>query len=219
MKTVKSLYTSQDELLGAIRDLHCPEGFECDLTYGNGSFWREGEPPRYRYDIDPQSPDVTYACSTDIPHDEGTLGSVVFDPPFLTYVRAGRGGNGKMLLSRRFGGYWSYQDLTEHYCKTLDECARVMRPGGKLIFKCQDIVHNHRLHATHINVVQCAERRGFWLKDNFILAATHRLPAPNRRGKQKHSRIFHSHFLVLCRMTPKQERNAGLSVDAPLAAE
>jgi len=36
----------------------------------------------------------------------------------------------------------------------------------------------------------------FRLKDLFVLPAKHRLPSPNRVGKQKHARIFHSYFLV-----------------------
>lgn len=203
--TVRTLYEDQLDVLDAIRDLHAPDGFDCDLTYGNGAFWARQERPKYCYDIDPLAPEVGYSCSTDIPHIDASLGNMIFDPPFLTYVRSGRGGNGSMIMSKRFGGYWAYSELEEHYTKTLDECARVMRPKSVLVFKCQDIVHNHSLHATHMNVIQWAEDRGFRLKDLFILAATHRLPAPNRKGKQKHARIYHSYFVVLQRLTPAQE--------------
>ena len=109
-----------------------------------------------------------------------------------------------MLMSKRFGGYWTYEELSEHYKSTLDECARVLRPSGVLTFKCQDIVHNHKLQCTHANVIKWAESRGFRLLDLFILAAKHRLPAPNKAGKQKHARIFHSYFLVFSRLTPAQ---------------
>jgi hypothetical protein len=52
------------------------------------------------------------------------------------------------------------------------------------------------MHATHANVIEWAKDAGFRLKDLFILAAKHRMPSPNRKGKQKHARIFHSYFLV-----------------------
>lgn len=204
--TFRSVYENQLDLLDAIRDLHAPDGFDCDLTYGNGAFWARQARPAHCYDVDPMSDGVVRSCSTTIPHDDGTLGNTVFDPPFLTYVRAGRGGNGSMIMSKRFGGYWTYDELAEHYQKTLAECARAMRAGGVLVFKCQDIVHNHRLHATHVNVINWAGERGFRLKDSLILAASHRLPSPNRAGKQKHARIFHSHFLVFQRLTAAQER-------------
>jgi hypothetical protein len=125
-----------------------------------------------------------------------------------------------MVMSRRFGGYWTYDELAEHYTATISECARVIAPGGVLTIKCQDIVHNHTLHATHINVVRWAEVRGFRLLDMFILAASHRMPAPNKVGAQKHARIFHSYFLVFKRLTEKQHANQLWRInDRAMAAE
>lgn len=205
---IKSIYSDQQDILDAIVALHAPDGFECDLTYGNGSFWKR-QPP-LKYDIDPQNDDVVSKSSDNIGHEDGTLGNTVFDPPFLTYVRAGRAGNGSMLMSKRFGGYWRYDELESHYKSTLDECRRVMRPKAILAFKCQDIIHNHKIYATHINVVNWASERGFRLKDLFILQANHRLPSPNRVGKQKHARVFHSYFLVFERLTQRQEKALNL---------
>ena len=202
---VRSLYDNQLDLLDGIVRLHAPDGFDCDLTYGNGAFWKRIPAPRLKYDIDPQSNDVERASSTSIDHPEASLGNTIFDPPFLTYVRAGRGGNGSMIMSKRFGGYWRYDELEDHYKKTLAEAGRVMKDGAALVFKCQDIVHNHRLQPTHINVVAWAAE-WFRLKDMFILGASHRLPSPNRAGSQKHSRIYHSYFLVLERLPRVKKR-------------
>jgi hypothetical protein len=201
---IKSVYDNQLDLLDAIVFLHAKDGFECDLTYGNGAFWARQKRPRFCYDIDPQAKWVQSGCSTAIQHDEASLGNVMFDPPFLTYVRSGRSGNGRMIMSRRFGGYWTYDELTKHYRSTLTEAARVMRSGAVLVFKCQDIVHNHRLHPTHVNVVAWADEVGFRLRDSFVFIAGHRLPSPNRVGKQKHARIFHSFFLVFERVGRKR---------------
>ena len=46
-KTIKSCYESQDEILNAIQKLYCQDGFECDLTYGNGVFWKNITRPKY----------------------------------------------------------------------------------------------------------------------------------------------------------------------------
>lgn len=206
MNVIRSVYEEQDDILRGIIALHCPDGFDCDVTYGSGKFWKNIPAPRLKFDIDPQIPGVQKACSTLLPLNHGAVGSIVFDPPFLTYIRAGREGNGKMALARRFSGYWTYQDLEDHYRDTISEAHRVLRAGGILVVKCQDIVHNHRLHATHVNVVNMADIEGFRLRDLFVLPARHRMPSPNRRGAQKHARVFHSYFLVLEKVGRKPRR-------------
>lgn len=194
---VRSVSFDQTEILRGIMKLHCPDGFDCDMTYGSGSFWKDIPAPRFKFDIDPQVKGVHKACSTLLPLDAASLRSVVFDPPFLTYVRAGRTGNGKMIMAKQFSGYWRYDELEDHYQNTISEAHRVLVKGGVMVFKCQDIIHNHRMHCTHQMVINMAENEGFRLKDLFILMAKHRLPSPNRRGAQQHARIFHSYFLVL----------------------
>lgn len=200
---VRSVYFEQDEILRGIMKLHCPDGFDCDMTYGNGRFWKNLPQPKHKFDIDQQFEGIEQACSTMLPLAPQTLGSVVFDPPFLTYVRAGREGNGSMIMAKRFAGYWRYDELEEHYRHTIIESYRVLKPGGIMVFKCQDIIHNHKMHCTHANVIFWAETEGFRLIDLFVLPAKHRLPSPNRVGTQKHSRIFHSYFLVLERNRKK----------------
>lgn len=195
-EVVKSVSYDQIEILKGIQKLYCPQGFDCDVTYGNGKFYGDIRPPVLKFDIDPQSPDVAQACSTKLPLMDGCLSSLVFDPPFLTYVRAGREGNGQMIMAKRFAGYWKYEELEAHYKGTLLEAGRVLAKGGIVVFKCQDIIHNHRMHCTHAKVIQWAEEIGMRLADLFVLPAKHRLPAPNRNGAQKHARIFHSYFLV-----------------------
>ena len=144
--------------------------------------------------IDESLKDVTVASSDSIPLDDNSVSSFVFDPPFLTYIRAAREGNGNMVMSKRFSGYWRYDELENHYKATLDEAARVLKYKGIMVFKCQDIIH--KMHCTHANVINWSSNL-FRLKDLFVLAAKNRMPSPNRKGTQKHSRIFHSYFLVL----------------------
>lgn len=200
---VRSVSSDQREILSWIHRLHLkPRGlpwFECDVTYGNGLFWRGGLGPELKFDLDPQADGVVEACSMALPLADRSIGSVVFDPPFLTYIRAGRGGNGKMVMSGRFAGYWTYAELELHYRGSISEASRVLRKDGVLVVKCQDIIHNHKMHCTHANVIGWAAEAGFRLLDLFVLPASHRMPSPNRAGTQKHARIFHSYFLVFCR--------------------
>ena len=173
--------------------------FDLDCTYGNGSFYKEIPQPIHKADISPQVDGVTESCSTALPFGDESLRSIVFDPPFLTYVRAAREGNGNMVMAKRFGGYWRYEELEEHYKGTIKEAGRILKRKGLLIFKCQDIIHNHKMHCTHVNVINWASDL-FRLKDLFILPAKSRMAIPQQKGTkkkvQKHARIFHSYFLV-----------------------
>jgi len=193
---IKSIYESQDDILKAIRTLYCPEGFECDITYGNGGFWKTIEKPKFCFDITPLQEGVVQSSSTSLPLGGDSLNNLVFDPPFLTYVKNGRAHKeGKVAMTARFGGYYTYNELEEHYLNTIHEAHRVLKKKGIMVFKCQDIIHNHQMHCTHANVINMAESIGFWLKDLFILCAKHRMPGP-QKGTQRHARIFHSYFLV-----------------------
>jgi hypothetical protein len=193
---IRSLYDNQDDILDAIEKLHCLTGFDCDLTYGNGMFYRKRKTPAHCFDIEPLAPHVTKACSMGVPLGSGTVSNCVFDPPFMTYVRGGRQHkDGKVALTSRFGGYWTYAELEDHYRHTISEAHRILKPKGRLVFKCQDIIHNHRMHCTHARVILMAELEGFRLLDLFVLAAKHRMPGP-QKGIQRHARIWHSYFLV-----------------------
>ena len=199
MTDPRSISFDQVEILRWIRELHCPEGFDVDASYGNGRFYCPNgvNKPKYRFDIDGTLKDVVVASSDCLPLPPDSQRSVVFDPPFLTYIRNKRQGNGDMVMAKRFSGYWRYDELETHYKSSLREFNRVLRKKEVVVFKCKDIIHNHKMHASHINVVNWATDLGFRLKDLFVLAANRRMPRPNRKGAPKHARVYHSYFLVL----------------------
>jgi len=200
-EVIRSLYNNQFKILNSILNLHLEENtFEVDLTYGNGGFYKKGIPqPTHRLDIDNTLENITKACNsnnTNLKSD--SVKSVVFDPPFLTYIKKQRTGNSNMVMSRRFSGYWTSDELADHYKSSIKEAGRILKHKGILVIKCQDIVHNHKLFCTHAHILQWSSE-WFRLKDLFIQAATHRMPAPNRKGTQKHARIYHSYWIVLQR--------------------
>ena len=194
---IRSVFDCQDDLISAALKLHFPNGICADLTFGNGSFWKKNPLPKYCFDIDPTLEGVTFGDSTSIPLDCDAIFGACFDPPFLTYIKNAR--KGASIMGKRFSGYWAYSELENHYKETLKECRRVLRKKGRLLFKCQDIIHNHSMHPTHVNVINWAAENFLKLKDIFILSAKHRLPnAMSKRPNytQKHARIFHSYFLI-----------------------
>lgn len=196
---IRSVYDNNADALSAITKLHAPGGIQCDVTYGNGGFWKDRTPPEYKFDIQPLHPGVVKADSRNLPMEDGTLTSLVFDPPFITYVKQGREHDKKCVMSSRFGGYYTYSELEEHYESSLEEFRRVLQMRGVVVFKCQDIIHNHKMHCTHALVIKLAKRHGFRLLDLFVLAAKSRMPSP-QKGTQRHARIFHSYFLVFTKV-------------------
>ncbi|MBM08849.1 MAG: hypothetical protein CMF69_04625 [Magnetovibrio sp.] len=200
-EVIRSLYDDQFKILDSILKLHIKEKtFDVDLTYGNGAFYKNGIPqPQHRFDIDDSLKNITKVCNsnnTNLP--SASVNSVIFDPPFLTYIKKQRTGNSKMVMSRRFSGYWTSEELSEHYKSSIKEAARILKHKGIMVIKCQDIVHNHKLFCTHAHILNwCSDF--FRLKDLFVQAAKHRMPAPNRKGIQKHARIFHSYWIILQR--------------------
>ena len=197
MTVIRSVSDDQNEILDAIQTLHIPEGIQCDLTYGNGAFYKNRQTPPFKFDLTPLQDGVVQADSGSVPIEDASLQSIMFDPPFLTYVSGAREHNS--VMSKRFGGYYTYDDLEEHYERTLKECKRLLKYKGVLVFKCQDIIHNHRMHCTHEMVIRRAREHGLRLLDLFILTAKHRMPSP-QKGTQRHARIFHTYFLVFTRM-------------------
>ena len=195
---IKSVYYDQIDILKSIMELCGIEKFCADVTYGNGKFYGDIEQPVFKGDISPQLPQVTECSSSELPVQDKAFKSLVFDPPFLTYVKSAREHNS--IMAKRFGGYWRYDELEKHYRETLIEANRVLDKKGIMIFKCQDIIHNHKMHCTHINIMDWSKGL-FRLKDLFILPAKARMPMPEKEGEkkrvQKHARVFHSYFMVL----------------------
>lgn len=198
MTQIQSTSYDQIYIIKSIMELCGIDRFDADLTYANGGFWKNLPHPVLKFDIDPQTPDTVQANSLSIPLGQDSITSVIFDPPFLTYIKQGR--EHDSVMGKRFGGYWRYDELEAHYSGTIAEAYRVLKKKGIFVIKCQDIIHNHRMHCTHINVVKWAQEM-FRLKDLFVLAAKNRMPIPSAEGYkkkvQKHARIHHSYFLVL----------------------
>jgi len=102
---IKSVYYDQTEILQAIMQLCAIDEFCAEISYGNGKFYEKLKKPLLKFDISPQVDGVIAASSSALPIECNSLNSIVFDPPFLTYVRDAREGNGNMVMAKRFGGY------------------------------------------------------------------------------------------------------------------
>ncbi len=100
-------------------------------------------------------------------------------------------------MVKRFGAYPSENELHAFYKNALAEFYRILKPGGILIFKCQDKVSGGTQYFSHLFILNEAERFGYYCRDLFVLLAKQRIVADWQLQNQKHARKFHCYFLVL----------------------
>jgi len=188
---IKSTSYNQHKILKNIIVLHCPDGFECDVTYGKGNFYKDGvSQPRLRFDIEPRLPEVIAADCRKLPLMNDSINSVIFDPPFM--ARTGPGASLKKCFGELVG---TIKDLWQFYYESMEEIYRVLKFGGILVFKCQDGVLSGVNNFTHVVVHNMATDIGFRPIDLFILLAKHRMNHP-KHTRQLHARKYHSYFWI-----------------------
>jgi tRNA G10 N-methylase Trm11 len=192
MTIIKSISKSQDQILQDIVSLHTGP-IECDVTYGSGCFYKKLPRPALCFDLEPRKGQfhVRQADVCHLPLENGSVRSIIFDPPFM--ARTGPGA----VLKARFGELvGTIKDLWNFYFRAMKEIHRVLVPGGWLIFKNQDGVLSGVNNFTHCEIYYMAKSLGFVPKDLFVLvASTPRMMQPKHKV-QKHARKYHSYFWV-----------------------
>lgn len=180
--------------------MHVPSGkIDCDPTYSKGNFYANTgiDEPYYKFDIFPQVNGVEQADCRNLPLPDESLGSVMFDPPFLaTTGKSLNRNDDNNIINKRFGVYPNEHELHRMYIDSLAEFHRVLKPNGILIFKCQDKVSSGKQYMSHVFVCNEAVKVGFYPKDLFILLSKGRLVADWQLKNQKNARKFHSYFWV-----------------------
>jgi len=191
---IRSIGSDQHEIIRNIIKLHVPDGIDCDPTYSKGVFYKgEGiNQPKYKFDIFPQTEETVLATAEDLPLDNESINSLMFDPPFMAgFTKEKPTG----LMGKRFHGFPYVSHLWKWYDQCLAEFYRVLKSDGVLIFKCQDTVSSGKNWFSHVHIMNLALGAGFYPKDMFVLTAKNRIIGANH-SNQKHARKFHSYFWV-----------------------
>lgn len=198
---IPSISYDQHEIIRWIIELHLDgQRIGCDPTFGHGGFYTPDDiaKPRIYSDINPAEMWIPKFDCRDLPYEDNSIESIMFDPPFL--IESGKGSK----LKEKFGTYPTMSELWEFYGASLQEFYRILQPGGHLIFKCQDTVTSGKNYMSHVAVMRMAYRIDFYPKDIFLLLAKQRMGQWNIK-KQRHARKFHSYFWVFQKLTPRSK--------------
>ena len=200
---IKTVSDNQTEIIQNILKLYAPNGIDCDPTYSLGKFYDNTgiKPPQYKFDINPQLPDVVPADARHLPLTNQSINCLMFDPPFLATTGSSLNNpSNNNKINCRFGVYPNEPALHQFYQDAIIEAHRILKPNGIFIFKCQDKVSSSKQYLSHVYIINKAVEYGFYPEDIFILTAKNRLIA-NWQKNQKHARKYHCYFIVF-RKTP-----------------
>ncbi len=201
---IPSISYNQYEILQWIIKLHLKgERIGVDPTFGKGMFYRNKriKLPEFVSDADPyragnvDGVEVKQHQAERLPLPDDSVGSIIFDPPFLS--KTGKGS----IIKDRFGDYPSMKELWNFYDSAIWEFNRILKINGILIFKCQNTVMSGKQWWSTHYIENIAEEFGFRKVDEFILLAKHRMPQHNLK-MQRHARKYHSYFLVFEKQEP-----------------
>lgn len=206
---IKSISYDEQEIISWILKLHCKTSIELDPTYSKGNFYKGNfSEPRYKFDLYPQLDDVVKANAENLPLENQSITTMIFDPPFLaTKGKSLNENNNSNVINKRFGVYPTEIELHQFYVNALIEFYRILKDDGILIFKCQDKVSSGKQYFSHKFIMNEAEKIGFYSKDLFILLAKNRIVADWQLKNQKNARKFHSYFIVFEKSSKKINYN------------
>jgi hypothetical protein len=213
--TMTAFVSGNAEVFPQILNLHVPDGARiADVTYGSGVFWRNVDLTRYELLATDLADGVD--CRK-LPYEDESLDAWVCDPPYMEGLlrnnAAHKAGGGSHAAFRE---YYSNGNETNHdgpkwhaavsdlYYKAGHEAARVLKPKGIAIVKCQDEVSANRQWLTHVEIINYYEALGFYCKDLFVIVRQNKVGVA-RLLKQVHARKNHSYFLVFVKM-PKGKK-------------
>lgn len=205
---IKSINDNQHQIIYDILKLHNnSESIELDPTYSKGVFYKNSkgliEEPKYKFDLIPQTEDTIQASSDNIPLESDSIKSIMFDPPFVISGKTWKDSEDESCkITKRFGCYYSWDELKDHYSKSIIEFNRLLKPNGILIFKLQNTISSAKQYFSHYYVMKEAINFGFYPIDEFVLTAKSKMTSFGGRWKtQRNAMKYHSYFLVF-RKTP-----------------
>lgn len=192
------LTSQKDEtkIIGDIMRLHNKSmPFHLDPCYSIGRFWRGLPEPLLKFDVSPKREGCVKSSADHLPLPDGSVGSIMFDPPFIIRDKPSENG----IISKRFSFFTSIGSLWGFYRDCISEFHRVLTKNGLLVIKCQDTIYWHRQYMSHFEIMKYLEEMGYRFEDLFILTRDNVMFSPNME-KQAHARKNHCYYIVARRL-------------------
>lgn len=176
-------WTTNAEMIEACAELGYlrREWLTLDPTYGRGIWWKKWAPERL---ICTDRDTVDFRA---LPYPEASFDAVVFDPPYVCV--GGRTTTGTPDMHDRYGltdAPTSPAKLQRYINAGLTECARVVKPRGPVLVKCQDYVSSGKLWIGTHHTLTHGLVLGLELVDRLEMITSPRPQPPGRR--QVHAR-------------------------------
>ena len=180
-----------------------------DCTYGEGTFWRAWTPSvLVASDLKPKHSSVKKVDFRKMPWPDDRFDVVVFDPPYKL--------NGTPSdPDVRYGAddVMSWQARHQLIREGLSECARVLKPKGILLLKCQDQVSSGQVRWQTIEFTNHATQECGLKLEDWLLPMGSRAQPPRSRSDgtpslQAHARRNYSSLLVFSKKLVRKPKKA-----------
>jgi hypothetical protein len=216
---IKNISTDQSEILKWIMDLYTNgEPFECDITASELKFYgkRQGckyeiPVPKILMDVYPvQEGIIKITPFNKLPLDDNSVSSIVCDLPFVCSPKTGKSmienKEGSNLITKRFSSWYPMQEGYENIYWWINECKRVLKDDGILVWKMQSSVSGGLQHMLSEFSALCAADAGLYINDQFFIEAKARLISSSKIKKQNHARKYTSTFWVFKKDDKKDQK-------------
>jgi len=202
-------WKSNAELIADVAKLGYIGDMVLDATYGKGTFWKVFQPEYLWANVYGDKLHIFHGgYKTELhvgldftnirPYEDGDFDTVVLDGPYKL------NGTPDPKVDERYGVHepTRWQDRMALIHDGIAECARVLKPGGTFLLKCQDqVVSGHMVWQTD-EFTATAEKHGLKKIDRFDLigkgrkqpmAATERVREDGTVLKRKARKQRHAH--------------------------
>lgn len=161
----KSVVIGKDKtVIPLLLDMHAkPEPRILDACHNKGVMWKGLKYDLTTMDIDPQHGTDYVADFRSMPFPDDSFDVVAFDPPHLPNAYATNDrttGHADSYGVRVQDDARSGDNVSPLFVDFLIEARRVLAPGGIVIAKIADLVHNHLYQWQHVDFINAARSLG-----------------------------------------------------------